>query len=81
MSTSDGGFTCPNCGMWVYNQQVHDCVAPWPPNFTPPQLPYVLPQPIGCICPPGANKECERMDCPRKGIKITAAAIEKERDA
>lgn len=22
---------------------------------------------IGCICPPGANKECERMDCPRKG--------------
>lgn len=23
--------------------------------------------PIGCICPPGANKECERVDCPRKG--------------
>lgn len=27
--------------------------------------------PIGCICPPGANKECDRFDCPRKGIKIS----------
>jgi hypothetical protein len=23
---------------------------------------------IGCICPPGANKECERRDCPRKAL-------------
>ena len=28
---------------------------------------HFKPQPIGCICPPGANKECERLDCPRKG--------------
>lgn len=29
--------------------------------------PYISgPVPIGCICPPGANKDCERPDCPRK---------------
>lgn len=22
--------------------------------------------PMGCICPPGANKECENIYCPRK---------------
>lgn len=22
--------------------------------------------PIGCICPPGANEKCQRLDCPRK---------------
>ena len=23
----------------------------------------------GCVCPPGANRECERVDCPRKAVK------------
>ena len=26
--------------------------------------------PVGCICPPGANKECERADCPRKETAV-----------
>lgn len=24
---------------------------------------------MGCICPPGANKECENPICPRKGYQ------------
>jgi hypothetical protein len=47
---------------------------PWPaPKLSdylvpPPAAPTYLitAVPIGCICPPGANKECERPDCPRK---------------
>jgi hypothetical protein len=33
---------------------------------------WIIPQgmltqpPRGCICPPGANKECENQTCPRK---------------
>ena len=68
MELSDGGFSCPNCGMWVYSHQVHECHAPWPPNFPIPQT--YIPQPMGCICPPGANKECENPLCPRKMPKI-----------
>jgi len=26
----------------------------------------MAPQPMGCICPPGANKDCEAPLCPRK---------------
>jgi hypothetical protein len=44
-----------------------------PPSWFPatgPAIPYqfAVQMPIenGCICPPGANKECERPDCPRK---------------
>lgn len=35
------------------------------PQFGPfdPILPMM---PTGCICPPGANKECENPTCPRK---------------
>lgn len=45
------------------------------PSFSPTQpAPQLPPQPqiwnwavqVGCICPPGANKDCERLDCPRK---------------
>ena len=24
---------------------------------------------IGCICPPGANLTCARLDCPRKAVR------------
>lgn len=45
----------------------------WP---VPPIWDYFVPRPpvvvqylpVGCICPPGANKECERPDCPRKDL-------------
>lgn len=38
---------------------------------------YVQPvQPVqpprGCICPPGANKECENQYCPRKALPVSA---------
>lgn len=23
-------------------------------------------EPVGCVCPPGANLTCERPDCPRR---------------
>ena len=29
------------------------------------------PQQIGCICPPGANLECQNPLCPRKGFRIS----------
>jgi hypothetical protein len=65
MRTSDGGYTCPGCGAWIYSNRVHYC-----PNTAYQAGLMIQPQPIGCICPPGANKECERLDCPRKGVKI-----------
>jgi hypothetical protein len=43
---------CPICSLMPYPQ------TQWMMPFMP-----VL---IGCICPPGANRECERIDCPRK---------------
>ena len=43
----------------------------WPPpnhtQWVAQPVWTTMPAPIGCICPPGANKECERADCPRKG--------------
>jgi hypothetical protein len=46
-----------------------------PPPYQPwPSYPGTIyqPTPVGCICPPGANKECERPDCPRKNhLKAT----------
>ena len=27
--------------------------------------------PMGCICPPGANLECQNPMCPRKGFRIS----------
>ncbi len=29
-------------------------------------MPMPAPQPFGCICPPGANRDCENPFCPRK---------------
>lgn len=42
---------------------------PFPPGWGYPGYPFVSAPmfvPTGCICPPGANKDCERPDCPRK---------------
>jgi hypothetical protein len=36
--------------------------------YTPPQK--------GCICPPGANKECKAWDCPRNaGLPISRRGV------
>jgi len=43
-----------------------------------PQMPFFREamQPIGCICPPGANKECENPACPRKShINVTSSGV------
>ena len=59
-----GGSICPGCGQAVILGAVHLCPnSPWD---------KLNAAPIGCICPPGANKECERHDCPRKRIQYSA---------
>jgi hypothetical protein len=57
-----GGTICTDCGAPILPGCVHLCT-----RYQPVAAP-----PIGCICPPGANRDCERLDCPRKGIKISA---------
>lgn len=56
-----GGGTCPACGEQTFSHMVHVCREA-------PSIGRVFFPPIGCICPPGANKECERIDCPRKRV-------------
>lgn len=77
--------------MTYTHQTCHLCMArgcdgsctPWidfgrPHNPCPPPLPAApTPAPVGCICPPGANKECENPTCPRK----PAQSDRDERDA
>ncbi len=50
---------CPTCHQ--YYEGYHQCpgIQPWqPPQITAPTM--------GCICPPGANKDCENPICPRR---------------
>jgi hypothetical protein len=51
---------------------------PWP--YYPPTSNQILPGPLyvmsaGCICPPGANKECENPTCPRKPLPKPSSQI------
>lgn len=48
---------------------------PWGLPNGPAPYPYTTPNsfpgltvPVGCICPAGSNKDCERSDCPRKPL-------------
>lgn len=50
-------------GVYGYCAMCHMGVWPSQPVTTPVGAPL----PMGCICPPGANKECENPMCPRKG--------------
>jgi hypothetical protein len=55
----------------VYTSPMHAGNIPWPyyppTNPIPNQINYpIYMVPTGCICPPGANKECENPTCPRK---------------
>ncbi len=56
---------CPWCGRWIHQWVQHIC-AP---------VPDIQSTRIGCICPPGANKECERRDCPRKAVNISTMGM------
>lgn len=54
---------------------------PWPyyppTNPMPSQINYpIYLAPAGCICPPGANKECENPTCPRKPRSVDATKKE-----
>lgn len=67
MIAGTGGIQCQACGTW--HMGAHVC-HPRTVDVGRIELP-----PIGCICPPGANKDCERLDCPRKAVKISAGGI------
>lgn len=41
-----------------------DPPPPWPYNL--PLYPMIPMIQSGCICPPGANRDCENPSCPRK---------------
>jgi|688.fasta_scaffold2609017_1 hypothetical protein len=61
-----GNVGCANgcMGMCVPAQQLP--AKPAPGGELPSYRPYV---PVrGCICPPGANKDCESSTCPRKDL-------------
>ncbi len=50
--------SCAQLGCKYGRQQLYQ-------GYTPP--------PRGCICPPGANKDCEADHCPRKPSRLAAA--------
>lgn len=46
------------------------------PSHQPVASPYHWPAPMGCICPAGANKDCEAPLCPRRNpAKASIGAI------
>jgi hypothetical protein len=42
----------------------------------PRRWPNIGHEPVGCICPPGANLQCENLTCPRKP-SATAVGVQK----
>lgn len=58
--------SCPTCGLGGCKLGIAD---PWRPVGPPPNTGSGVqpaPQPMGCICPPGANLTCEAPLCPRR---------------
>jgi hypothetical protein len=47
---------------WPYMFPAHQ----YPPMPQPTVTPWPSHRPFGCICPSGANKDCESPACPRK---------------
>jgi hypothetical protein len=60
-------FPCPICYPH-YSYPPHYPTHPYSPGF------YSAPAPKGCICPPGSEKTCQGLGCPRKGISVASAA-------
>jgi hypothetical protein len=59
--------TCPTCGLGPCRQG---------PAGLPPNMPSAVQPPrpaAGCICPPGANLQCENPTCPRKPPRYLSA--------
>lgn len=63
--------TCAACGQAYDSSSVHVCNGTqFQTIFSPEQFANVF-QPVpmalmGCVCPPGANKDCENPMCPRR---------------
>ena len=60
------------CGLFE-DQTCSRSPCPCRASFTglPPMPVYAVSPPLGCICPPGANKDCETPFCPRKPVRAT----------
>jgi len=65
---------CTKCGGPFGDQIYHVLGGHFHPWCVPTPTVAVGPAPIGCICPPGANRECERYDCPRKGWNLSGVS-------
>lgn len=61
---------CPWCmtgGCYGYcSRRDVDLIMPRPTPSVSTGSTSAPPAPIGCICPPGANLECQNPKCPRK---------------
>lgn len=55
-----GDFPCARCG----NPHGHYVGDRCPLEF------YGVPAGVGCICPPGANLQCQNPICPRKALDM-----------
>lgn len=68
MSTGTSHATCPNCGIIhageCWSRSRLDARPLMPGEAAPALLP------MGCICPAGANLECQSQFCPRKEMKM-----------
>lgn len=60
-----GGWYCARCQ--AVHGQFMACPAAPPVALTWP------PTGVGCICPPGANIQCENPHCPRKPARAPTA--------
>lgn len=60
-TASAAGYVCPAC----HTRHLPGATChQWPAAV--PSYPVLTPTPTGCICPPGANMQCENPTCPRK---------------
>ena len=57
---------CPFC--YYVGRCTGQCAINRPPaTYQPYSYPgWTIPEPKGCICPPGSEKTCQRKDCGRK---------------
>jgi hypothetical protein len=64
MSAASWPATCPSCGIAHSGECWFRSRVDAPPSLRVEPAEGRLP--MGCICPPGANLECQNQLCPRK---------------
>lgn len=65
--------SCLRCGLGPCKEGIAD---PFKPQGSAPHMGSGVQPPrtaMGCICPPGANLQCENQLCPRKPIRPLSA--------